>query len=318
MRVSGPVGPLPAARLFLVGNIPLDLTQRVTRLPVAGEDLRTEGAQVASPGGAFHVLHAAWRSGLRGRFAGTHGSGPFGNRIRTALAGIECQVVQPAVADRDTPVVVVLVDRSGERTFVSPADSVPPFTAPVLGSLRPDPADVVYVSGYSLGLGTASAALARWVSDLPRDRLVFCDLGPWGAAAPGETLDPVLRRVDWLACNEREVAVVTGEGDPAAAAGALLRRTGGSGVLVRAGAWGCWLAQPEATPTLMTVPAVEQVVDSTGAGDAHSGAFLAALTADRSARDAVEHANAVAARVVTHTAGASWSLGFGTELSGED
>ncbi len=314
--MSGTAAASLDSRLFLLGNIPVDLTQRVPRLPVTGEDLRSEGEQVVAPGGAFHVLQASWRSGLRGRFAGSHGRGPFGDLVRAALAALECEVLQP-VAVRDSAVVVVLVQDSGERTFVSPVDAMSPFGAGWLDLLHPGPADLVYVSGYSLGLGTASDPLAHWVGDLPRDYVVFCDLGPWGAAAPAETLAPVLGRVDWVACNAREAAVATGVSEPGAAAGALQRRTGSAGVLVRVGARGCWLAEPGTSPVLVAARE-EQAVDSTGAGDAHSGAFLAALAERRSAPEAVEHANAVAARVVTSAAEGMGSQGFGSELGEED
>ena len=324
------------ARLFLVGNVPLDLTQRVPRLPLPGEDLRSDHRQVRSVGGGFHVLNAAWRSGLRGRFAGAHGSGPFGDQVRGALADIECEVVRPVELERDTAVVVVLVTPTGERTFVSPPESVPAFTTAVLESLQPGEADLVYVSGYSLGLGSSSAPLAAWVSELPRRLPVFCDLGPWGATATAESLAPVLRRVDWLACNAREAEIVTGQSDPGTAVVALKRRTSAAGVLVRVGEDGCWLAEPGASPTLVPVPVPvldpvpdpaperdlgatpEPAVDSTGAGDAHSGAFLAALAAGWSPPDAVGHANGVAHRVVTRAGDAFGSQGFGSELAGED
>jgi sugar/nucleoside kinase (ribokinase family) len=301
-------------RLLLVGNIPVDLTQRVPHLPRSGEDLRSGGPQVVAPGVGFHVVHAAWRSGLHGRFAGVHGTGPFGDQIRAALARIECEVVQPARKDRDSAVVVVLVDAAGERTFVSPADSVPPFDTDTLESLQPAPGDLVYVSGYSLGLGDASTPLAEWVGVLPRHLLVFCDLGPWGAEAASDLLEPVLRRVDWLACNAPEASRVTGETQGPAAADALQRRTGSARVLVRVGGQGCWLAERDAAPILVPTRARRDVVDSNGAGDAHSGAFLAALAGGRSARKAVEHANAVAGRVVSSTPGAPARSGFGAEL----
>jgi sugar/nucleoside kinase (ribokinase family) len=309
-------------RLFLVGNIPVDLIQHVERLPREGEDLRAEGRQVLAAGGGFHVLHAAWRSGLRGRFAGAHGTGPLGDRVRDALAGIECDVIRPAEPGSDTAVVLALVTPSGERTFVSPVHSVPAFTSSLLESLRPAPADLVYVSGYSLGLGSASAPLAEWVEALPRQLPVFCDLGPWAALASDAVLDPVVGRVDWLACNAREAQIITGEGDPGTAISALQRRSGSAGVLVRVGRDGCWLAKPAVPPTLIGVPAGATVgeppVDTTGAGDAHSGAFLAALARGRSPRMAVEHANGVAQRVVTSAAGTPRWSGFGSDLTGED
>ena len=58
-------------------------------------------------------------------------------------------------------------------------------------------------------------------------------------------------------------------------------------------------------PSLSHIPApVVTAVDTTGAGDAHSGVFLAALAAGLTARDAVRRANAAAALAVTRAGAA--------------
>lgn len=294
------------AALLLVGNIPVDLTMRVVRLPRSGDDVLAE-ASSATPGGGFHVLYAAWRGGLRGRYAGSHGVGPFGDLVRAALAAIDCSVELPARTDRDSGSVVTLVDDAAERTFVSSREAVVPYGAQDLATLQVGPADLVYVSGYSLGLGAASAPLAEWVAGLASRLVVFCDLGPWGVSASAPILGPVLRRVDWLSCNAREATVLVGSLDPGSACRALQRRTRDAGVLVRGGGQGCWLALPGGgTPELVPPSAVACVVDSTGAGDTHSGAFLAALAAGRPAREAVAMANVAAAEGVTRTGPAWW------------
>jgi sugar/nucleoside kinase (ribokinase family) len=69
-------------------------------------------------------------------------------------------------------------------------------------------------------------------------------------------------------------------------------------VLVRAGAAGCLLAGPSGPP--VHVPGFPvTAVDTTGAGDTHTGCFLAALAAGEPALAAVRRANAAAALSVT-------------------
>jgi len=215
-------------------------------------------------------------------------------------------VVLTPLPHQDTGWVVALVDASGERTIVSSPDAVVPYRPDVLASLRWPSSDLVYLSGYSLGLGDASWPLATWVSALASDHRIFCDLGPWGAAAADSILDPVLRRVDWVSCNVREANRVTGEDDPAAACRVLQRRSERSVVLVRDGAAGCWLATNEGEAELVpTLPATD-VVDTNGAGDTHSGAFLAAVAAGSPVRTAVAAANAAATDAVGRSGGAPW------------
>ncbi len=270
-----------------------------------GEDLLAEHA-LMTPGGGFNVLHAAREAGMLGRYAGSHGTGPFGDRVREALADIGCEVLLPRLRDRDSGWVVALVDATGERTFVSAPDAVVAHDEEVLGSLRPPLSDLLYVSGYSLGLGDRSGPLADWVGRASLGQRVFCDLGPWGAEASHEILRPVLERVDWLACNAHEATRVVGQHDPASACSALQRRTRRGIVMVRSGAQGCWVATPDGALELVAAPPVAQVQDSNGAGDTHSGAFLAAIAAGEPLRAAVVLANAAAARAVTLPGGASW------------
>jgi sugar/nucleoside kinase (ribokinase family) len=128
------------------------------------------------------------------------------------------------------------------------------------------------------------------------------DPGPLVADIPDAVLGPVLSRCDWWSCNQREAALLTGASDPAEAARHLAGRTGRAGVIVRIGRSGCVLALrtagQEAELSLIPAPAVA-AIDTTGAGDAHSGVFLAGLAAALSPSAAARRANAAAALAVT-------------------
>lgn len=282
-----------------MGNIPVDMVMRVPALPETGDDLLAESAAMR-PGGGFTVLDAAARAGLAGWYAGTHGDGVLGSLVRAALAAIGCDVLQPPTRGRDTGLVLAMVDAAGERTFVSAPDAVVPYPADLLAGLHPTPNDLVYVSGYSLGLGEASRPLATWVDSIAGDRLVFCDLGPRASTARSDIVAAVLRRVDWLSCTMREAALLTRSGEADQALRELRRCAPGAGLLVRTGAAGCWLAMPGGPPKLFPAPTVGRVVDTNGAGDTHSGAFLAAIAGGKSPPQAVRTANLAAARSVAH------------------
>jgi len=108
-------------------------------------------------------------------------------------------------------------------------------------------------------------------------------------------LDAALARADWLSCNEREAKLLTGATDAASAALALTKSS--RGVLVRLGAHGCLLG---VAGEITAVPGFTvDAVDTNGAGDAHNGAFLAALAAGLSPREAALRGNACAAIAVS-------------------
>lgn len=79
----------------------------------------------------------------------------------------------------------------------------------------------------------------------------------------------------------------------------LLAASLGGGVIVRAGAAGCYVAESGSAAAVHVRAPRVTAVDTTGAGDAHSGVFLAALGDGHSPAVAAARANAAAAFAVT-------------------
>jgi ribokinase len=92
----------------------------------------------------------------------------------------------------------------------------------------------------------------------------------------------------------------------------VVRRTAQADVIVRAGSDGCVVAMRVPAPgtghalslSHIAAPAVAPV-DTTGAGDAHSGVFLAGLAAGLTVGEAARRANAAAALTVTRAGAAT-------------
>jgi len=284
---------VPRTRLVFAGEVIVDLVMAVDSLPERGGDVLARSASI-QVGGGFNVMAAAARQGMPVQYAGGHGTGPWGDLVRAALAAEGIGILRPPDPHADTGFDVALVEGDGERTFVT---SLGAETAGAWNPIRPEPGDFVYVSGYGLAVPGSGAVLASWTAALPRGVMVFIDPGP--LVRDIRDLDVVLARCDWWSCNQREAALLSGTDDPAEAAARLLARTGRLGVIVRAGAAGCMLATP-GNEGLLAVPApVVAVADTTGAGDAHAGVFLAALAAGLAPPAAASRANAAAALAVS-------------------
>ena len=300
------------SRLVFAGEAIVDLLMRVPALPERGGDMLAESASV-EVGGGFNIMAAAARQGLPVAYAGGHGTGPWGDKVRAALAAEGIRLLRRPDPDRDTGFDVGLVEANGERTFVTALGAESPREADAWDLIRLRTGDAVYVSGYGLVPPGSGPVLGAWAASLPPGVLLFADPGPLVADIPAAVLDPVLARCDWWSCNRREAALLTGSDEPAEAARRLMRRSGRAGVIVRAGPDGCVLAVrvpgPETASSLslshVAAPAVT-TVDTTGAGDAHSGVFLAGLAAGLTTGAAARRANAAAALAVT-TAGAATS-----------
>ncbi|HUL26489.1 MAG TPA: PfkB family carbohydrate kinase [Streptosporangiaceae bacterium] len=284
-------------RLLHLGNVVVDVVLAVPALPERGGDVLAGRAETAA-GGGFNVLAAAARQGLRTAYAGAHGTGPFATLARAALASEGVDVIQPAKAGLDTGFVLTLVEASGERTFVTSRGAEATLTAADLDRVNPAARDAVYLSGYSLVHDSNRAALLGWLPRLGGGNLMFFDPGPLVGAIPAGALATVLDRADWLTCNAREAAILTGAADPRAAAATLAGRASRSQVLVRTGPDGCLIGRPGAGVVHVPGFAV-RVRDTNGAGDAHTGVFIAALAAGAAGTAAARSANAAAALAVT-------------------
>jgi sugar/nucleoside kinase (ribokinase family) len=296
----------PLRRLVFAGEAIVDLLMWVPALPERGGDMLADSAAV-QVGGGFNIMAAAVRQGLPVVYAGGHGTGPWGDRVRAALAAEGIRLLRTPDPDADTGFDVALVEAGGERTFVTALGAESLREPGAWDLVRVRAGDAVYVSGYGLAPPESGQVLGAWAAGLPSEVLLFVDPGPLVADIPAAILDPVLARCDWWSCNQREAALLTGSSDPAEAARRLVRRTGQADVIVRAGPDGCVVAMrvPGPAMALSQIPApAVTAVDTTGAGDAHSGVFLAGLAAGLTVGDAARRANAAAALTVTRAGAA--------------
>ncbi|MEU9211074.1 PfkB family carbohydrate kinase [Streptomyces sp. NPDC048415] len=283
-------------RLLHLGNVMMDLVLTVPALPERGGDVVATGSRSA-PGGGFNVMAAAARQGLPVTYAGAHGSGPFGDRARAALREEGIDVLLAPRPERDTGFVVCLVDAEGERTFVTSPGAEATLRPTDLAQLRPEREDLVYLSGYGLLYEANRAALTAWVPQLDPAVTLIVDPGPLVRDIPADALQLLMARADWWSCNAREAALHTKIDDPAAAAGALRSRLKRGSALVRTGPDGCLLHHDG---TLDVIPGFAvRPVDLNGAGDAHTGVFMAALAHGLAPAAAARRANAAAAMAVT-------------------
>ena len=312
--LEGPEGPVSGAvrRLVFAGEAIVDLVMWVPALPERGGDMIATSAGPAV-GGGFNIMAAAARQGLPVLYAGGHGRGPWGDLVRSALAGEGIAVLRPPDDRGDTGFDVAMVERDGERTFVTSLGAETLREPGSWDAVPAGPGDAVYVSGYGLAAAGSGAVLGEWAAALPDGVLLFVDPGPLVAEIPAGVLGPVRARCDWWSCNQREARLSTGVADPAEAARRLLTGAGGAGgvtangraprgapgVIVRAGAAGCVVAYGDRL-SLVPAPTVDPV-DTSGAGDAHSGVFLAALADGLVPEDAAVRANVAAALSTTRT-----------------
>lgn len=212
-------------------------------------------------------------------------------------------VVDPA---EPTATVVALVGKDAERTFltdsaaalrIAPADWAPSLL---------DGAAHLHLSGY-LFFADCSRELALVALRAARERGVPVSVDPASAGflaklGPRRFLDAVAG-VGVLLPNEDEARLLAGLPEPAGAARAaaeLSRRV--PLVVVTRGAAGALVAEAGRTTAEVAAEPAE-AVDSTGAGDAFTGGFLAARLAGADPAEAARAGCRTAAAAVTRLGG---------------
>ncbi|PZF53864.1 sugar kinase [Curtobacterium sp. MCSS17_008] len=285
------------SRLVSVGNVIVDIVMRVDAIPEPGGDAIASASGITA-GGGLNTMVAAVRDGMQVAFAGQYGTGPFGDVVRDALASSGVEVLQPGLDDVDSGYCVALVDASTERTFVTSVGAEGRLDRSALDRVELRPDDTVFVSGYGLAHAVNGPAIADWLATVPDTVRVVLDPSPLVDTLPPSVLRPVTARADVVSANGREARLMAPTAAGLAEAVAAIAASARGTALVRDGAAGCWVAEPGREPVLVPGFPVD-AVDSNGAGDAHGGVLVAALSRGAPLVDAVRRANAAAALAVT-------------------
>lgn len=283
------------ARLLQLHGVIVDLIYRVEAVPKTGSETIVRGFDITA-GGGFNAMVAAKRSGLAVSYAGSLGSGPMSELVRAALAAEGIDSLRSRDAKRDQGCCTVMVDDMGERTFVAAEGAEGHLAEGDLRHITLADFGWSLISGYALYYRGSGGALTRWLETEPNIPNLVFDPGPLIASVPSEAVQAVLDRAAWVSANASEAAALTGESAPLAAAQKLAGTRAG-GAVVRLGSEGCivaWGGHHRHVPGHRVT-----ALDTNGAGDAHIGAFIAALARRQDPADAAHYANVAAALSTT-------------------
>jgi ribokinase len=265
------------AEFLVVGDATVDQMYFVDALPDLGGEVTALRA-VLEPGGAGGTMAAALgRLGHRVAIATRVGTGPFSDLAlkHVRAAGVDLSLVQ-SDPHLQTSSVTILITPDGQRTMVSAAGASRYLDADRLRLEHVAERDALVVSAYSL-VGGPQRAYAMQALAFAKEAGVrtFVDMGTGAVNALRDRLMPLLDGVEVVLMNEKELFALT---DRTSISDALsgLRAHGIERVVVKVGEMGSIVVTPEASELVEALD-VEGVVDSTGAGDVYTAAFVASL-----------------------------------------
>ncbi|HEY5266626.1 MAG TPA: PfkB family carbohydrate kinase [Acidimicrobiales bacterium] len=290
-------------RLFCLDSVLIDVMLKVSALPErAGDALAHE--QLIVTGGGYNAMSAAARHDLFVVYAGRLGVGPFATLASLSLDvdGIASPVDRNETMD--TGICVVLLEPDGERSFVTSPGAEATLRAMDLELLGVRDGDYVLVSGYNVMYSELAQRVIGWLSHLSSGVTIVFDPATRMVDIPQDNLATMLDISTWLVCNASESSSLTGNGDVVESATSLAASRDSLNVLVRNGANGCVVALSHAAAVVVDGFSTT-VVDTTGAGDVHSGVFIAELVSGHDVLEAARWANAAAAMAISKLGGAT-------------
>ncbi|WP_454887448.1 ribokinase [Sphingomonas oryzagri] len=261
------------ARIVVIGSYNRDTLLAVGHFPAPGETLRAEDIQTSHGGKGSNQAVQAARLGARVSLTAAVGRDTAGEEaLRLWRAeGIETALVH-TVDDQPTGSATILVDRAGENLIV-----VAPGANDCLpAGIEPDREAVI--AGAALLLAQletpAEASIAAFAMARRHDVPTVLNAAPMPEYLPAG----LLALVDILVVNEIEAAMLARALGTAGGAAALVEYVG-QAVLLTGGGRGATLYRRGHAPLFQPAPPTD-VIDTTGAGDALTGAFAARLAKD--------------------------------------
>jgi ribokinase len=298
------------ADVVVVGSYVQDHAWLTDRFPETGETRRALAFNTGPGGKGFNQAVACLRQGVATLFVGAIGDDHLGAIAKRFARDEKLPCRWQVRSDVPTAASSIVVDQSGSNLLV----------VNLAANEHLDPA---FVRAQSAAFARAKLVLLQLENnldaveaalDLGREHGLVRVLNP---APVHPDLDPaLLLRCDLVTPNETEFALLVERvhGERVAAASlakradaslhALARSLRVATVVVTLGAQGCFVSHDERgdrrgdeRPFYRIAPENVKAIDSTGAGDAFSGALAAAMLrfAGRPFRDAVVHANRAAA-----------------------
>ncbi|MGP9487518.1 ribokinase [Glutamicibacter sp. 287] len=295
-------------QVTIVGSSNVDITALMNRLPGPGETVLADSYQLSPGGKGANQALAAALAGAATEFIGAVGNDSHAGIALGQLEEAGVKLDRVARASEPTGVAIIQVDAAAENSI-----------AVVSGANSTVTADAVSAAGELHGIlvlqGEIPASGIKAAMDSATDRVVL-------NLAPVIELDrEYLLKANPLVVNEHEAEAVLQQLNPHPArrfdskyerlAGMLVDE-GIASVVITLGANGCLVADRVTIENggvqVRALPAVKvKAVDTTGAGDAFTGALAARLANGDSLAQAAEFAGKFAALTVqAHGAQASY------------
>ncbi|RMG21393.1 MAG: hypothetical protein D6729_00785 [Deltaproteobacteria bacterium] len=271
------------ARVVCAGHCTVDHIGVVPKFPPADRKEELEAFSLQGGGPAATAAAALARLGVAVRFVGRVSDDHFGVFARDSLleAGVDCTDLE-VLTGHVSPMSFVAVERStGRRTIYWTRGDLPPLREEDVDPKVLEGAELLLIDGHHVEAQLALALAAR-----QRGLEVLLDAG-----SLRDGMEDLLKVSTLVVASERFGAELAGSVDRAIRA---IREMGPRVCVVTLGEDGA-AGQDDRHHEVVAAYEVDEVVDTTGAGDVYHGAFAYGVLQGWGLRRTMEFAGAAAA-----------------------
>ena len=300
-------------KVAVVGSANVDLVIRSERIPDKGETIFGDSLDIFTGGKGFNQATAAARLGTDVTFIRKVGDDNFGQMLRDAMSSENINTHHVTTdTNIGTGIANILVDPKGENSIIVIPRANMCIT---LNEIEHAKDSISEADILMLQLETPIEASIR-ASEIAKENNTTVILDP----APAKPLpDEFLAQIDILTPNTSEAehlsCIPTNTIDSCIDAAKVLQQKLSqdrfAAVIMTLGGKGVLLVTQSQTEHIPSVPV--HTVDTTGAGDAFTGALATSLAKSKTLMDSVHFANAAGAAAVT-VLGATPSMPYPSKI----
>jgi sugar/nucleoside kinase (ribokinase family) len=279
------------------------ITKTVDKMPEKGKLGLVDSLELYSGGCAMNASIDLAKLGANVALIGMIGNDGFGTFLKSELNnyGINTEglVINKAT---NTSASVVLVDSSGERTFLHYIGANGVFSEQDINYRIIENSKIVFIAGSMLMPsfdGEGCALTLKKAKDMGKITVLdtaWDDKGRWM-----QVLEPCMEYLDYFVPSIEEAEQLSGEKEPEKIAKVFFNK-GVKTVVIKLGKDGCYM-QENAEAEGVYIPTYSHIkpVDTTGAGDSFCAGFLYGLSNGMTILESCKLANAVGTHCIMAT-----------------
>ncbi|MBR2861355.1 MAG: carbohydrate kinase family protein [Clostridia bacterium] len=288
-------------KVACVGILVADIiVSTVEKYPEKGKLENVDAITVHNGGNAMTAALNLRSLGVESAIFGKVGNDIYGNYLNDILVNKEVDVRGLSHDDSvQTSASIVILDSSGERSFFHCVGANAVFSV--------DDVDFSVLEEYDMVFVTGSFLLSRFDGKETMEFLKKCkEMGKttfldvcWDASGRwGELLDCSMPYIDYFMPSIDEAVNIAQKSEPDEIAQVFMDK-GVKNVIIKLGSKGSYMRLAgQEKGTVYPCYKVENVVDTTGAGDSFCSGFLAGFARGESLEDCIKFANATGAHCV--------------------